>query len=71
MEVTIKQIKKKKKVFTPIYLYVEVRIDSQKELDDLKEEFVEGEFADFSTSYSVILYRYINKLKTFIFDNEL
>jgi len=45
-----------KSVFAPIQVEIKFSIDTQEELDSIKSEFKEGEFAHLTTAYSTILF---------------
>ena len=66
MKVKINEEGADKRKFDPIKLNISIRIDTEQELDELREEFFEGEFQDYSTQYSDILFRVINDLEMYI-----
>lgn len=66
MKINITEKDAAKRTFDPISIEVKLQIDSQEELDNLILEFTEGEFTEYSTQYSVVLFKYIDELQTFI-----
>jgi hypothetical protein len=59
----IKLTKTGEQKFTPIKVNIEFTINSQLELDDIREEFISGEFDEITTQYSSKLYDILYKLK--------
>jgi hypothetical protein len=49
--------------FQPVDVKLEFTVRSQGELENLRDEFEEGEFADFTTSHSLLLFDILTAIK--------